>query len=73
MSDEYRIHLIKHALGWPKNYRNHFSTSDSGPDHTEWCAMTKENLAENISVPFQDTSHTFRVTELGKRWLKERL
>jgi len=72
MSDDWRIHLMKHALGWPKLYRNHFVTSEGGPDYAEWCKMRSEGLAENIMLA-EGSSQIFRVTEAGLEWLKARV
>ena len=60
-----QIEILRHALGWPKNYRNHFVTGKGSDDFEDCEALTKGGLMIRTRVPFVvDT--VYRVTELGR-------
>jgi hypothetical protein len=62
------IEAIKHALGWPKNYRNYFCAGDD--DVPTWEGLVAKGLA------FERPNHLspdrlFHVTSAGKRALDQ--
>lgn len=66
------IHVMKHALGWPKLYRNHYCAEPNSYQCGIWESLTKRGLAmeaqgvrDNDAYPMR----TFAVTDLGTKAL----
>lgn len=58
---------IRHALGWPKDYRNHFVTDADGPDGLIWRGLVERGLA-TASKPcdWMSGMTVYRVSEAGR-------
>lgn len=65
MLSKAQLEILKHAVGWPKNYRNCFTTIEGSTKHKECLGLEKEGLLER---KLSDTH--FKVTEKGLWWLK---
>lgn len=67
------VRIMKHALGWPKLYRNHYA---AGADHDNY-----KQLAELVIWGYMDRqlnkldemseSYIFTVTDAGVEWMKQ--
>lgn len=58
--------LLKHALGWPDRYRNHFCATSNGRDDHDWQKLVSEGLAELIHQTDSVYSYnTYTVTQKG--------
>lgn len=65
--------LMKHALGWPDCYRNHYCASPGGRDDERWKRLVEEGLAELYRGPDETYPYnTYRVTQAGIDLLKRR-
>lgn len=63
------IDLIKHALGWPKMYRNHFVAEFDTPDYFDWIELTERGLATRMHVTEIPYGDVFHVTDAGRAML----
>jgi hypothetical protein len=65
------IDVMKHALGWPDCYRNHYCASEG---HHAWAAL-QEAVEKGFMVEFQPgvrmVSRMWAVTDEGVRHLNE--
>lgn len=62
---------MKHALGWPKVYRNHFVTDKGGPDGVIWMGLVERGLAtRRDGSPLTGGDDLFMVTDAGKAALR---
>lgn len=62
------IDLMKHALGWPKLYRNYFAADQGYEDERAWRGLIARGLAQEgrtINEPPNELI-IFHVTDAGK-------
>lgn len=67
---EKQIHILRHALGWPKNYRNHFVTDEGTDDYPICEELTRNGMMRRDSREWVP-GYIYIVTEQGKRALRE--
>jgi hypothetical protein len=60
-----QLDILRHSLGWPKNYRNHFSTGDGSKDFADCEALVAAGLMERREISWIPDNVYF-VTELGR-------
>ena len=64
--------MMRHALGWPECYRNHYCATPGTPDDETWAALEKDGMAELVRAPSDWLPYnTYRVTKAGRRVLEE--
>lgn len=61
------IDVMKHALGWPKMYRNFFAAGDD--DQSTWLCLIGRGLAYETANPLSP-DRMFHVTDAGKALLR---
>jgi hypothetical protein len=61
------LDVMKHALGWPRMYRNHFVTGPGSDDYDTWEALVAKGLAtKQAGNPLSGGDPCFFVTVEGK-------
>lgn len=68
LEHEHGLELMRHALGWPKNYRNYFAASPGGHDALAWERLVKRGHAERGKVINQPPHELqiYHVTDAGR-------
>jgi hypothetical protein len=62
--------MMKPALGWPKDYRNHFVTDPDGPDGQIWEGLVTRGLATaSKRCSWMSDMAVYRVSEAGRALL----
>lgn len=59
------IELMRHALGWPKDYRNYFSADIGSADYHAWLEIEMRGWAKSRPSPVSE-DRLFHVTESGR-------
>ena len=63
-----QIDIMKHALGWPKSYRNHYNTGEGSDDFADCEALVTAGLMVRRSIDWVP-DYLYIVTERGKALL----
>ena len=73
MSDheQYEVDLMRHALAWPKQYRNHFCADPGSLDDEVWKGLVSQGQAELFRESTELGGRFYRVTENGKIRLRK--
>ncbi len=75
--DELRLEILQHALGVDeygrgREYRDHFVTGPGSRDFDTCQALVAEGLMVDCgAVAWCDGDHCFRVTDAGRRYVRE--
>jgi len=65
------IAILRHAMAWPKCYRNYFSASVGSEDCRICESMTRDGLMDGGYQSNTSGDVLFRVTDRGRMLLKE--
>lgn len=66
------INVMKHALGWPRMYRNHYCCEPDSYQCGIWVSLAKRGLAKEGDTFVGDDKYrlrSFSVTDLGAKAL----
>lgn len=64
---EAELDILKHSLGWPKSYRNHFCTGEGSTDYPHCMALVGKGLmTRRAGNPLTGGDDLFHVTDAGK-------
>lgn len=64
--------ILRHAVGWPKMYRNHFVTGEGSTDYPDCMALVEAGLMERRgSSELSGGDYVFTVTEAGEQVANE--
>jgi hypothetical protein len=61
-----QLHILKHSLGWPKCYRNHFVTGEGSKDY-ENCEELLRRGFMKVSKRDWIVDNIYVVTDEGKK------
>lgn len=68
--EDLRYDILRHALAWPKCYRNRYVTGKGSDDHADCEALTNAGFMECHKVCWIP-DNTYTVTDSGKAKLRE--
>ena len=63
---ERQLQIIRHALGWPKDYRNHFVTGEGSKDFADCEALVAEGMMTSHKREWAPDYTIYVVTEKGR-------
>ena len=69
--ERYEIDLMRHALAWPKNFRNHFCAEPGSLDDEVWRGLVSQGQAEMYRTDEDSGMRFYQVTERGIARIKE--
>ena len=64
---ERQLQIILHAIGWPKDYRNHFVTREGSKDFAECEALVAAGMMTRHEKDWIHDYFIYAVTEQGRR------
>lgn len=67
------LEMMKHALGWPKCYRNRYAIPPGNAGYDEWVEAVKSGLAwcDDMRREITGGMDVFHVTDEGKAWVAQ--
>ena len=68
---EEEARMMKHALGWPKDYRNYFALFRGSPAHDVWESLADRGLALRGEHKPTQQLIGYAVSESGRAALQE--
>ena len=67
---ERQLQILRHAVGWPKNYRNHFLTWPGTKDYADCEALVSAGLMA-LARADEIGGGTYKVTDEGWKAMRD--
>lgn len=61
-----QMHILRHTVGWPKQYRNHFCTGPGSKDYDDCEFLVKAGLMRKSEKASWIPDEVYHVTEAGR-------
>ena len=67
---ERQLEIMRHALGWPRNYRNHFCTGEGSDDFADCESLVDAGMMERRICKSWVPGQIYAVTKLGREFVR---